>query len=75
MLKFGREGLLDLNSPYYLKTGQGLQVPRRHSTHLPQLSFWVKLQEELGHVDHAGGLVGHHQAAGADRSRRAARLS
>jgi hypothetical protein len=26
MLKFGREGLLDLNSPYYLKTIQGLQV-------------------------------------------------
>ena len=26
MLKFGREGLLDLNSPYYLKTVQGLQV-------------------------------------------------
>ncbi|GAB6269560.1 hypothetical protein DS62_00620 [Smithella sp. SC_K08D17] len=26
MLKFGREGLLNLNSPYYLKTVQGLQV-------------------------------------------------
>jgi len=26
MLKFGHEGLLDLNSPYYLKTVQGLQV-------------------------------------------------
>jgi L-alanine-DL-glutamate epimerase-like enolase superfamily enzyme len=26
MLKFGREGLLDLNSPYYLKTVQGLQI-------------------------------------------------
>jgi L-alanine-DL-glutamate epimerase-like enolase superfamily enzyme len=26
MLKFGRDGLLDLNSPYYLKTVQGLQV-------------------------------------------------
>ena len=26
MLKFGREGLLDLNSPYYLKTVRGLQV-------------------------------------------------
>ena len=26
ILKFGRQGLLDLNSPYYLKTVQGLQV-------------------------------------------------
>jgi L-alanine-DL-glutamate epimerase-like enolase superfamily enzyme len=26
MLKFGQEGMLDLNSPYYLKTVQGLQV-------------------------------------------------
>ena len=26
MLKFGRHGLLDLNTPYYLKTVQGLQV-------------------------------------------------
>ena len=26
MLKFGRDGLLDLHSPYYLKTVQGLQV-------------------------------------------------
>ena len=26
MLKFGHEGLLDLRSPYYLKTVQGLQV-------------------------------------------------
>jgi L-alanine-DL-glutamate epimerase-like enolase superfamily enzyme len=26
MLKFGRDGLLDLNSPYYLKTVQGLQI-------------------------------------------------
>ena len=26
MLKFGREGLLDLKSPYYLKTVQGIQV-------------------------------------------------
>jgi hypothetical protein len=26
MLKFGREGLLDLNSPYSLKTVKGLQV-------------------------------------------------
>lgn len=26
MLKFGRQGLLDLRSPYYLKTVQGLQV-------------------------------------------------
>jgi hypothetical protein len=26
MLKFGRHGLLDLNSPYYLKTVQGLQI-------------------------------------------------
>ena len=26
ILKFGRQGLLDLNSPYYLKTVQGLQI-------------------------------------------------
>ncbi len=32
---------------------------------MPQLSRLDELHEELGDVDHAGGLVHHHQAAGA----------
>ena len=41
-------------------------VPRRQGTHLPQLSFWVKSQEEAREVDHAGLVVDDDHAAGAD---------